>query len=137
MFSKYDRRHWAYFLLAVVLAIPFAMFMGYSSRTDLFGDNFWLTFGVFVTLGIGVWSVNLFWWRSLDDVHKQGQLTSWFWGSLFGGFVFLIWLIASNDHHTPYSTGAFHMFLVQFAVFAVLYGIWKWRGGIFTKGGEQ
>ena len=134
--SKYNRRYWGYSLLAAVAAIPFALFMGYASRTDLFGDNIWLSFGVFIILGAAVWSLNLLWWRKMDDVHKQGQVTSWYWGSLSGAFAFLIWLIVSNDHHTSYSMGAFHMLIVQFAVSLLLYGIWKWRGGIVSGGSK-
>jgi len=132
--SKYDRRHWGYLLLAVVVVIPFGLFMSYASRTDLFGGNVWLSFGVFIALGSAVWSINILWWCNLDDVHKQGQLTSWYWGGMFGGFAFLIWLIANNGHHTPYSTGAFHMFLVQLALGVLLYGVWKWRGSFVGRG---
>lgn len=135
--SKYDKRHWGYFLLAIVAAIPMALFMGYASRTGLLGDNVWLTFGVFITIGTGVWWLTIIWWRTLDDVHKQGQLTSWYWGSAYGGFAFMIWLMATNSHHTSYSEGAFHMLLTQFAVAAVLYGVWKWRGSSFGPGAKK
>ncbi len=136
-FSKYDRRHWGFFLLAICAAIPFALFMRYATRTDLFGDNAWLSFGVFITLGTAVWSINLLWWRSLDDVHRQGQASSWYWGGLYGGFAFLIWLIASDGHDTSYGAGAFHMLVVQLVLGGMLYGIWKWRGGFIPGRPEQ
>lgn len=126
--SKYDRRHWKLFLLPLLAVIPFAVFVEYAMRTKLFGDNVWLTFGVFVVLGGAIWSLNFPWWRSLDDVHKQGQLTSWYWGGLTAGFVFLVWLVANNTQSTDYGRGAFHMILAQLGLALVLYGVWKWRG---------
>lgn len=136
-FSKYDRRHWGLTLAALALTIPFGLFVSYASRTNLLGDNVWLTYGVFLALGAGVWALTILWWRSLDDVHRHGQMASWYWGSLFGGFAFLLWIIANNDHHTPYSEGAFHMFVAQFVLGLVLYGVWRLRGSAFGQGSSE
>lgn len=126
--SKYDRRHWKFVLMALLAVIPFGLFLSYAMRTKLFGDNVWLTFGVFLALGGAVWSLNFLWWGSLDDVHKQGHLTSWYWGGMTGSFVFLVWLIANNTQSTDYGLGALHVILAQIGLALVLYGVWKWRG---------
>lgn len=136
-FSKYDRRHWGLLLIALALTVPFGLFIGYASRTNLLGDNIWLTFGVFLALGAGLWAITILWWRSLDDVHRHGQMKSWYWGSSFGGFAFLIWLIASNEHHTPYSEGAFHMLVIQIGLALVLYGVWRLGGSGIGQGSSN
>lgn len=126
--SKYDRRHWGFSGLALLLTIPFSLFIGYAARTDLLGDNVWLTFGVFLALGGCIWSINYFWWGSLDDVHKQGQLNSWYWGGLTGVFAFILWIIANSAQQTDYGRGAIHVVLVQLGLALLIYLVWRWRG---------
>lgn len=135
--SKYDRRQWGYVVLCVALMLPFGLFAGYALRTDLFGDNVWLAFGVLLALGAGVWSINLLWWRSLDDVHQHGLMSGWYHGGFFGAFVFLLWMIANKAYKSDYGEGAMHMFFAQVAVGFAFYLWWKWRGSSFSSGAGE
>lgn len=134
--SKYDKHNWGYVGLCVAVMVPLALFMGYVLRTDLFGDNVWLAFAVFLTLGAGVWSINILWWRGLDDVHQHGLMSSWYHAGFFGAFAFLLWMIANKTHKSDYGEGAMHMFFAQVAAGFAMYLWWKWRGSSFGPGAK-
>lgn len=135
--SKYDRRQWGYVGLSVLVMVPLALFMGYARRTDLFGDNAWLAFAVFLVLGAAVWSINILWWRSLDDVHQQGLMSSWYHAGFLGAFAFMLWMTANNIHKSAYGEGAMHMFFAQVAAGFAMYLWWKWRGSAFGPGAKK
>lgn len=137
LFSKYDRRQFGLVALCVAVMIPFSLFMGYALRTELFGDNTWAAFGVFIIAGAVVWSINLVWWRSLDDVHQQGLQGGWYHGGFFGAFAFVLWMIANKVHKSDYGEGAMHMFFTQVAAGFLVYLWWKWRGSSFSSGSPE
>lgn len=132
--SKYDRRQIGYVALCAALMVPFGLFAGYALRTNLFGDNVWLAFGVLLALGGVVWSINFLWWRSLDDVHQQGLMSSWYHAGFFGAFAFMLWMVANQMHKSDYGEGAMHMFFTQVAAGFLMYLWWKWRGSLLSGG---
>ena len=68
------------------------------------------------------------WWRSTDDLQKQGQLQSWWWGGTLGAVLFLVSVVVMTGRHSDLSLGAGYMFMAQFAGMVAAYLIWKWCG---------
>lgn len=92
------------------------------------GQDFWLIFPLLLLVAAAIMLVPMPWWNKLDDVQKQGQLTSWYWGGMAGGLVVLMWIVAATGPDSPVSKGAVAMFLGQGAGFAITWAIWWWRG---------
>lgn len=118
-------------LLAGICAaatIVFGISAGYLSRIGEPGEHLWITYPVLLLLGAGLFALVWRWWRSLDDVQKGGQLSSWYWGGCTGAFAFLLWLIASREQHSEFGMGAATMFGTQVAGFVIMWLVWKIRG---------
>lgn len=90
--------------------------------------RFWATFPLFL-IGFGAaFAFFLPYWNRLDDLQKQGQLVSWYWGGMGGAIVMLAWLLAMNLHRSEFGRGAGLMLLAQVIGFAVAWVIWGLRG---------
>lgn len=80
----------------------------------------------------GLWGLLLattwLWWRRIDDVQRQGQLVSWWWGGLSGALVTVAYLLATFGRHDDVSLGATYVFFGQFAGYAIVWLIWRCRG---------
>ena len=117
-------------LLVLAIAGSFAFNLGVWKLVSLGGlsGNFWITFPLFL-LGFGaIFAFCMPYWRRLDDVQKQGQLTSWYWGGMAGAVLMLAWLVAMGAHRSEFGMGAGIMLLVQTTGFAVAWGVWGLRG---------
>lgn len=68
------------------------------------------------------------WWQNTDDVQKQGQLVSWYWGGSAGAVVMLIALLVFTGRDSELIRGAGYLFFAQFAGFALVWSAWKLRG---------
>ena len=77
-----------------------------------------------VVLAITCW----LWWQKTDDLQRQGQLISWWWGGSFGAVAGLIVIVGLTGRHSDISLGATYLFFAQFAGMAVVWVAWKLRG---------
>nr|WP_298925501.1 hypothetical protein [uncultured Erythrobacter sp.] len=68
------------------------------------------------------------WWQKTDDLQQQGQLISWWWGGTIGALFMLASLVVMTGRHSDLSLGATYLFFAEFAGFAVVWLLWKWRG---------
>jgi hypothetical protein len=68
------------------------------------------------------------WWQKTDDLQKQGQLLSWWWGGNMGALAMLVVLVVLYGRHSEISLGAIYLFFAEFAGMAVAYLVWKFRG---------
>ncbi len=68
------------------------------------------------------------WWRKTDDLQKQGQMLSWWWGGNIGALVMAVCLATLTGRHSDLTHGAFYMFFAQFAGFVLVWLAWKLRG---------
>ena len=92
------------------------------------GQHFWLVFPLLLLVAGAMMLVPMPWWNRLDDLQKQGQLNSWYWGGLAGGLVVLMWIVAATGPDSPVSKGAVALFIGQGAGFLIAYAVWWWRG---------
>jgi hypothetical protein len=125
--TKYSRKlrnaTWVAFLVPTVVALP----MAYLLRGVAPGEHFWLVLagGLFV-VGTALWAC-VPWWRTMDDMQKQGHMISWYWGGLGGGLVAMIWLIAALGTKSPQGQGALTMFVGQAVGFFGFWAVWAWQ----------
>lgn len=83
-----------------------------------------LLLGLGMLILAGAWP----WWNKTDDLQKQGQLISWWWGGTAGALAMLIVLITLTGRHSDMSLGAIYIFMAEFAGMVVAYLVWKIRG---------
>jgi len=80
-----------------------------------------------IVAGLGCVST-LPWWRSIDDVQRQGHLVSWFWGSMAGAWVLIMAFVAVFGRTSDLARGAGALYVAQGVGFCCAYLIWRWRG---------
>ena len=88
----------------------------------------WIVYPALLALMAGVILAGLPWWRALDDVQKQGQTHSWYWGSMLAGVAVLMWMVATTGRHSDMSLGAAYLFIAQGLGFALVWLVWRLRG---------
>ena len=114
---------WLAFLVPVAVALP----MIYLLRFVAPGEHLWLVLvGGLVFVGTAIWAC-IPWWRTMDDMRRQGHTVSWYWGSMGGGLAMFAWLIAALGPHSDQVMGAVMLLTGQFIGFRGFWTIWKWR----------
>ena len=83
-----------------------------------------LFFGLIAVIALFNW----LWWKRTDELQQQGQLVSWWWGANIVGLSFVVSLMVLTGRHSDLSLGAMYVLLAQFAGFAVVWLVWKFRG---------
>ena len=68
------------------------------------------------------------WCRQLDDVQRQGHLSSWYWGSTIAGLAFVMFLVATMGRQADLTKGAVYLLLAEFGGFLILFALWRLRG---------
>jgi hypothetical protein len=125
--SYRSRMRWA-IVFACVGTLAIGLLGGRLVRMVEPGQDFWLVFPLLLLVAAALMLAPMPWWNRLDDVQKQGQLNSWYWGSLPGGLAVLMWIVAATGPDSPASKGAVAMFIGQAAGFMVAFAVWWWRG---------
>lgn len=85
-------------------------------------------FPLLLALSAPVFATNWLWWKRTDDLQQQGQLVSWYWGSTFGGFVLLVYVVTFFGWENGITRGAFYMLVAQIVGFTLLWLVWLLRG---------
>lgn len=125
--TNYSRRlrnaTWLAFLVPTAIAVP----LGYLLRFVAPGEHFWLVLagGLFV-VGTTLWAC-VPWWRTMDDMQKQGHMISWYWGGMGAGLAMLVWLIAALGIPSPQVQGALALLVAQSVGFLGYWAMWMWR----------
>lgn len=119
---------WAYAALAFGVAAIVGVVIGRTVPSSGGVENPALVLPILLVVGslalAGAWP----WWNKTDDLQKQGQLTSWWWGGTIGALFMLITLVVMTGRHSDMSLGAAYLFLAEFAGMAVAWLVWKLRG---------
>ena len=125
--TNYSRRLRKTTLLAFLGPLAFALPGAFLLRNVVPGEHFWpvLIVGL-LTVGAAFWAC-IPWWRTMDDMQKQGQMISWYWGGMAGGIGMLIWLIAALGNLSPQVQGAIAMMAGQVVGFLIFWAVWMWR----------
>lgn len=126
--NSHDSRVRKYFVLGFGVAIAAGLVLGIYLPANAGSAPAWLVFPVLLVLMGGVMLAGLPWWRALDDVQRQGQTHSWYWGSMLAGLCVIMWLIATTGRHSDMSLGAAYLFIAQGIGFALVWTIWRLRG---------
>ena len=125
---SYRNRMWLYAALSLGAAVGAGLVGSLLISRYSTGAGPWLVL-ILLLAASGVAIVaTLPWWRQLDDVQRQGHLSSWYWGSMIGGLAFLMYLVATIGRHADLTKGAVYLLLAEFGGFVVLFGLWRLRG---------
>ncbi|MEO0420301.1 MAG: hypothetical protein AAF249_15675 [Pseudomonadota bacterium] len=125
---SYQRKFWLFAALAIGSSLVAGVVIGTTIPASGAVANPALVLPfLFMVVGV-VMFLSWQWWRVTDDVQKQGQLNSWWWGGNLGAVLFLVTIVVMTGRHSEMSLGAFYLFLAEFAGMLVVYLIWKWRG---------
>jgi hypothetical protein len=123
--SKHDSKVHARGLLALGGAVGAGLAGGWILR---FGEAQWPAWLVFAAL-VGAIAVAIAatipWWRALDPMQKEAQLTSWYWGGIGGASIVLMALIASAGVNSDLARGALYLFVGQGGAFALYWLAWS------------
>lgn len=113
--------------LAFGAAIPLGVLIAGVAEFGETGGRFWIIFPALLLITGLAFLVSIPWWRRMDDMHRQGHLSSWYWGGLAGSMVALMALIAGAGINSDASKGAFLILFGNLAGFLAAYAIWWWR----------
>lgn len=121
------RMRWL-FALAIVGTTLVGLAVGFGAQQFGNSGERWHLFALAVLSFIAVFGLGWLWWRPLDDHQKQGHMSSWYWGGMAGGVVFLLWLVVIGARQSDYAWGAANMLFAQAAGFLLYYTYWWLRG---------
>ena len=125
---SYEMRSRLLYALGIVVAAVAGIVIGKTVPKGAGVDN--PAFALPAVLGLWglVLAMTWLWWRRIDDIQKQGQLVSWWWGGLSGASVTATYLLVTFGRHDDVSLGATYLFFGQFAGYAIAWLIWRYRG---------
>ena len=115
------QRKWG--VLSLTTAAALGLAVGYLTEGDRFGLSPILTFVFLLGLAALACVPLAPWWNRLDDMQKQSQYESWYWGGTIGMLLGLLGLIASVDAQSEMAKGGLIVVMAQFVGY-VLYSIW-------------
>ena len=118
--SKLRRAAWLAAAVTLIGAIAGSVLLGEVGP----GRYFWLTFPILVVVCVVAGQASAPWWRRLDDMQRQGQLISWYWGGLGGGLVTLAALAAGKGVHSPWAIGGMMMLGGQSLGYVIYWAAW-------------
>ncbi|MES2698451.1 MAG: hypothetical protein V4647_02415 [Pseudomonadota bacterium] len=125
--TNYSRRLRKATLLAFLGPLAVALLAGSLLNHVVPGHQFWpVLIGGLLVLGATFWAC-LPWWRTMDDMQKQGHMISWYWGGMAGGLIVLAWLIAALGMPSAQVQGALALFVGQAVGFGIFWAVWMWR----------
>lgn len=114
---------WLAFLVPIIVALPMAFLL----RPIAPGEHFWLVLAGGVLVGCTALWASIPWWRTMDDMQRQGHMVSWYWGGLGGGMLALTWLIAALGMNSDQAKGAVLLFGMQALGYLGFWAVWMWR----------
>ena len=126
--TSHDRKVRKLGLLGLAAAVLAGLALGRFDPGSTSTISQWVLFPAILVLMAGVVLAGIPWWRALDDVQKQGQTHSWYWGSLVAGLAALAWLLATTGRHSDLSLGAAYLFVAQGVGFALAWLLWRLKG---------
>lgn len=124
--TSYSRRLRKTMLLAFLLPIAIVLPASYLLYV-VPGDNFWVVLITGLLVIATTFWASVPWWRTMDDMQRQGHMISWYWGGMAGGLVVLVWLGAALGMPSPQVQGALALFVGQAVGFLIFWGVWMWR----------
>jgi hypothetical protein len=122
---KLRRVTWLSFLIPTAVGLPLALLFKTAQPGP--GEHFWLVLGGIVFVFAVSFAAALPWWRTMDDMQRQGHTISWYWGGLGGGSLMFAWLIAALGGESDTVKGAVAMLLAQIVGFLIFWAVWMWR----------
>ena len=125
--SNYAKRKRRATWLAFGAAIPVGAVVGGVTHVVEPGEHFWMVFlALLLITGLGLLA-SLPWWRRMDDLQREGQMVSWYWGGTIGAVAVLMALIAGAGMQSAVTKGGLLVFMGQGLAFFAAYAIWWWR----------
>ena len=112
----------------LALAVTFAGALAGSVMLGIAGPGryFWLTFPMLVAVCVIAGMASGPWWRRLDDMQREGQLISWYWGGIGGGLVMLMDIVARTGVRDPLFTGGVLLLAGQSVGYVIYWAAWAW-----------
>lgn len=125
---KHQSKFWLLAALAFGSALIVGVIIGKTVPTGTGVENPAIVIPMLLSLTVVLSAVCWLWWQKTDDLQRQGQLVSWWWGGTFGALVGLVIMVGLTGRHSDMSLGATYLFFAQFAGMAVVWVAWKLRG---------
>ena len=125
---SYRTKFWLLAGLAFGTALLLGVVIGKTVPSTSGVEDPALMLALFFAITLAVGFVNWLWWKRTDELQQQGQLVSWWWGGNLGAVLMLICLVTLTGRHSDLSLGAQYLLLAEFAGFAVVWLVWKFRG---------
>lgn len=125
--TSYSRRLRKTTLLAFLGPLALALPAGFMLRYVVPGEHFWPVLIVGLMIVAATFLACIPWWRTMDDMQRQGHMISWYWGGMAGGIIVLIGLIAALGVRSDQSQGAVALFMGQAVGFLIYWAVWMWR----------
>jgi hypothetical protein len=122
--QKMSRRSIA--LVAITLGTAF---VAKAAMREWGGDDGgWLAFGLtFFTFSL-VFLLGGNFWRSFDDMQRQGQAISWYWGSIAGIALAACLIAATGKAQSEFMTGVGTLVILQLICSLLLHIFWWFKG---------
>lgn len=123
-----NRRHTRYLVgigIMLVLTLPIGALGGAVIR---FGrDQLPPSLAIFLLalLGGAALLAGLPWWRALDEMEREAQLTSWYWGGGFGSALGVMTAAVIGGPYSPLAQGALLMGGSQLTSFVLFWLAWR------------
>ncbi|MXP10368.1 hypothetical protein [Pseudoblastomonas halimionae] len=119
-----SRRAVAFVVITLAVALGAKVAMEEWGRSD----GGWLAFGL-VLLSFSTFMVfGVRFWRSLDDLQRQGHAASWYWGSMAGLALTACLIAATGLRQSEFTLGVATLLVSQLGCYLVLYALWSLKG---------
>ena len=122
--SKHDSKVHSRGLLALGGTVGAGLAGGWILRLGAAAWPAWLVFAALLGVTAVAIAATIPWWRALDPMQKEAQLTSWYWGGIGGAAVVLMALIAAAGVTSDLAKGALYLFVGQGAAFSLYWLAW-------------
>ena len=125
--------HRTVILVGVTLALAFiACIVKAAIREWGVNDGGWLAFGFVLFAYSAFFLLGTHFWRSLDDMQRQGQAVSWFWGSMVGLAVVACWIFGTGQSQSEFTKGVGTLVILQLGCSLLLHAFWWLKGRGFS-----
>ncbi len=108
-------------------AVPLGIAAGGIAQAGQAGGHFWIIFPALLLVGGLGLLISIPWWRRMDDMQRQAQTTTWYWGGTIGAIAVIMALIAGTGVHSEVTKGAMLVLMGQCAAFLIGLAIWRLR----------
>ncbi len=95
-------------------------------------DGGWIAFGLMLSAFAVFFVLAVKFWQSLDDMQRQGQAWSWYWGSIVSTAIIGCWIAGAGLGKSDFTKGVGTLLILQLGCSLLLQGFWWLKGRSFS-----